>query len=137
MNLPLLITDNITELLLKILKFTQMRERILRENINNFHAREFVPKDLTVEEFSEALNEALGEYVQKRRLMFRDRENIKFGVNGNFEAWAVEDAHAQKLLMKNPDAYLKLQLRKLFENTINQRMTRELLKQKEGIAKVF
>jgi flagellar basal body rod protein FlgB len=52
MNLPSLITDNITELLVKIIEFTQRRQKILIRNINNVRSPGFVPKDLAVDEFS-------------------------------------------------------------------------------------
>jgi flagellar basal body rod protein FlgB len=137
MNLPILITDNITELLIKIIKFTQMRQRVLTENIDNFDRPGFVPKDLMAEEFSDLLNDALNEHIQNRRLVLRDTENIKFGVNGNFEVRPIEDKDAKRLLTENPEEYLELQLNKLFENSINERMTKELLKQKEGLIPIL
>jgi len=137
MNLPLLVTDNITELLIKILKFTQMRQRVLTENIDNFDRPGFVPKDLMAEEFSDLLNDALNEHIQSRRLVLRDTENIKFGVNGSIEVRPVEDRCAGKLLEENPEEYLELQLNKLFENSINEKMTKELLKQKEGMIPIL
>jgi len=137
MNLPLLVTDNITELLIKIIRFTQMRQQVLTENLDNFDRPGFVPKDLMAGEFSDLLNDALNEHIRSRRLMLRDTENIKFGVNGSFEVRPIEDRDAKKLLQENPEEYLELQLNKLFENSINEKMTKELLKQKEGIIPIL
>jgi flagellar basal body rod protein FlgB len=137
MKLSLLITDNITELLVKIIKFTQVRQEVITENIDNFDRPGFVPKDLMVEDFSDLLNDALNEHIQSRRLMLRDTENVKFGVNGSFDVRPIEDRDARKLLEKNPEEYLEQQLNKLFENSINQRMTKELLKQKEGMIPIL
>ncbi|MHC4455691.1 MAG: hypothetical protein ACYS0I_01165 [Planctomycetota bacterium] len=131
MNLTPLITDNITELLVKIIEFTQTRQKILAINIKNIHAPGFIPKDLAVEEFSNLLNNAINEHIKNQRLVLCDTENIKFGFNGNFEAIAIDDDYAIDLLQENKDEYLQLQINKLLENLINQRITAELLRQKQ------
>lgn len=130
MNLSSLITDNITELLVKIIEFTQTRQRLLTRNINNLHEPGFVPKDLAVEEFSESLNDAIAEHTQNQRLVLRDTENIKFGMAGSFEAEPMVDYHAGDLFKSNKDEYLELQVNKLLENSLNQRVAAELFRQK-------
>ena len=137
MNLSSLITDNITELLVKIVEFTRTRQKILSRNINNVHCFGFVPEDLAVDEFSELLNEAIGEHIRSQRLVLRDTENIKFGVSGSFEAKAVVDEYAKELFEENRDKYLELQINKLLENSLNQRVAAELLRQKEGMFSIF
>ncbi len=137
MNLPSLITDNITEVLVKIIKFTQTRQKILTQNINNVHSPGFVPKDLAVDEFSELLNNAINEHSRSRRLLLRDTESIKFGVNGSFKVKPTIDKYAQKLFEKNRDEYLELQINKLLENSLNQKIAAELLKQKQGMISIF
>ncbi len=137
MNLALLITDNITELLVKIIEFTETRQKILVENIQNIHIQGFLPKDLAVDEFSDILNNAIKEHIQKQRLVLYDTESIKFGVSGNFEVQPVADKYAKELLEENRDKYLKLQINKLLENLLNQRVATELLRQKKGIVSIF
>ena len=137
MNLPLLITDNITELLVKIIEFTQTRQKILTENINNIHSPGFVPKDLAVGEFSDLLNNAINEHIQNQRLVLCDTESIKFGVSGSFEVKPVTDEYAKELLEENRDEYIELQINKLLENSLNQRVAAELLRQKQGMISVF
>ena len=137
MNLTSLITDNITELLVKIIEFTQSRQEILAQNINNIHSSGFVPKDLTVDKFCDLLNDAIDEHIRSRRLVLRDTENIKFGVSGSFEVKPVVDKYAIELLEENRDEYIKLQINKLSENVINQRVAAELLRRKQGMASVF
>ena len=137
MNLPLMITDNITELLVKIIEFTQIRQKILARNINNVRSPGFVPKDLDVDEFHELLNSAIDEHARSRRLLLRDTESIKFGTNGSFEVKPVADKYAKELLEENRDEYLKLQKNKLLENSLNQRVAAELLKQKQGMISIF
>jgi len=131
MNLTSLITDNITELLVKIIKFTQTRQKILTRNITNVNNPKFVPKELAVNEFSGLLNNAIDEHIQNQRLILRDTENIKFGISGSFEIRPIVDEYSKKLLEKKRDEYLKLQIDKLLENSLNQRVAAELLRQKQ------
>ena len=131
MNLTSLITDNITELLVKIIKFTQTRQKILTRNITNVNNPKFVPKELAVNEFSGSLNNAIDEHIQNQRLILRDTENIKFGISGSFEIMPIIDEYSKKLLEKKRDEYLKLQIDKLLENSLNQRVAAELLRQKQ------
>ena len=135
--MPLLITDNIAELLVKIIKFTQIRRKILTRNINNLHSPGFVPKDLAVDEFSDLLNNAIDEHIQNRRLVLCDTGNIKFGVSGSFEVKPTVDIYAKELLEENPDEYIQLQIDKLLENSLNQRVAAELLRQKQGGISIF
>lgn len=137
MNLSSLVTDNITELLVKIIEFTHTRQKILTQNINNIHSPGFVPKDLVVDEFSVVLNDAIDEHVQNQRLVLRDTKNIKFGISGSFEVKPVVDKYAKELLEENRDEYIELQINKLLENSLNQRVAAKLLKQKQGIISIF
>ena len=137
MNLPSLITDNITELLVKIIEFTHSRQKILTRNVNNIHSPGFVPKDLAVGEFSDLMNQAIDEHTRNRRLVLCDSENVKFGAAGSFEVKPVVDKYAKSLLEENPDEYLNMQINKLLENSLNQRVAAELLKQKQGTISIF
>ena len=131
MNLTSLITDNITELLVKIMEFTRTRQKILIQNITNVNNPRFVPKELAVNEFSGLLNNAIDEHIRNQRLLLRDTENIKFGVKGSFEVKPMVDEHSKELLEENRDEYLELQITKLLENSLNQRVAAELLRQKQ------
>lgn len=137
MNLPSLATDNITELLTKIIEFTHTRQKILTQNMNNVHSQGFIPKDLNVDEFSELLKDAVNEHIRSQRLLLRDTENIKFGEEGRIEIRAIPDKYAKEMLENNPDEYIELQINKLLENSLNQRVAAELLRQKQGTASVF
>ena len=131
MNLTSLITDNITEILVKIMEFTHTRQKILTQNITNVNNPGFVPKELAVNEFSGLLNNAIDEHIRNQRLLLRDTENIKFGVKGSFEVKPMVDEHSKELLEENRDEYLELQITKLLENSLNQRVAAELLRQKQ------
>ena len=132
MNLMSLITDNVTELLIKIVKFTQTRQKILIQNIINVQEPGFVPQELEVDEFSDLLNNAIDEHVRNQRLVLRDTENIKFGASGSIELNPVIDEHGIKLLEENRDEYIERQINKLWENSINQKVAAELLRHKQG-----
>ena len=79
MNISPSITDNITELLVKIIDFTKSRNEVLINNVNNVHASGFIPKDLAAKEFSILMSHAINEHVQNGRLLLCDTENFKFG----------------------------------------------------------
>jgi len=132
MNLMSLITDNVTELLIKIVKFTQTRQKLLIQNIINAQNPGFVPQELEVDEFSDLLNNAIDEHVRNQRLVLCDTENIKFGARGSIELKPVLDEHGIKLLEENRDEYIERQISKLWENSINQKVAAELLRQKQG-----
>jgi len=132
MNLPAVAIDNITELLVKIVEFTQTRQKVLIQNINNIKKPDFVPKDLAVEEFSGLVIEAIEEHMRSQRLLLRDSANVKFCAGGSFLALPIIDRYAREILEKNRDEYLRLQIDKLLENSLNQRIAVALLKEKEG-----
>jgi flagellar basal body rod protein FlgB len=132
MNLMSLVKDNITEILIRIVKFTRIRQKILIQNIINFQNPGFVPKELEVNEFSEVLNYAVDEHVRNRRLVLRDTENIKFDAPGGIDLKPIVDEHSIKLLEENRDQYIMRQINKLWENSLNQKLAAELLRQKQG-----
>ena len=130
MNLTSLIADNITEILVKIIEFTETRQKILTRNITSIHDPGFVPKDLAVDEFSNSLNNAIDEHIRNQRLVLRDTENVKFGVSGSFKVKSLIDECGKELLEESRDEYLELQINRLSENSLNQRVAAELLRQK-------
>jgi len=132
MNLSTITTDNITEVLLKILEFTQSRQKILIQNINTMQSEGFAPRDLPVDEFSRLMAQAIAEYARSGRLILRDGENVKFGANGSFEATAVIDEDAKSLFEQNRDEYIHRQIDKMLENSLNQRIAVDLLRQKQA-----
>jgi len=127
-----LLTDNITEILIKIVKFTRTRQKILIQNILNVQNPGFIPKELEVDEFSDVLNYAIDEHVRNKRLVLRDTENIKFGIRGSIDIKPVVDEHSIKLLEENREEYIERQVNKLWENALNQKLAAELLRQKQG-----
>ena len=133
MNLMSLLTDNITDILIKIVKFTRTRQKILMQNIINVQDPGFIPKELEVDEFSDVINNAIDEHVQNNRLVLRDTENIKFGDSGSIELKPIVDEHGIKLLEEDRDEYIERQINKLWENALNQKFAAELLRQKQGV----
>lgn len=132
MDLSALVTDNITEILIRIIKFTQTRHRVLIQNIINVRDPEFVPKELEVDEFSSLLSWAVDEHVQHQRLVLRDTKNIKFDIGGRLEVKPVVDELSRKLFEENREEYFEQQINKLWENSLNQKLAAELLRHKQG-----
>jgi flagellar basal body rod protein FlgB len=132
MNVQLPISDNVSEVLVKIIQFTELRRQILHRNMHNLDTPQFVPQDLPVREFAELLDEAVAEHLQHHRLLLRDTSGIRFGSNNAMQVRPQTDAYAQALLRTNRDAYLELQVNKLMENSLNRKVAEELLRQKCG-----
>jgi hypothetical protein len=132
-----LVTDNVSELLVKIIEFTENRQIVLTRNINCMHLSGFVPMDLAVDEFSELLNIALEEHICNQRLVLCDTENIKFGVDGGLEVRAIVDDCSLNLLEESRDEYIEEQIDRLLENALNQRVAAELLKDRQEVSALF
>jgi len=131
MLLPSLIQDNIAELLVEIIEFTQARHRILTDNIKNYQNDDFLPMDLATDEFSILLHNSINEHVANQRLVMFDTDHIKFGSDGTFEAIPRPDEYASELLRNDPEQYLDFQIDNLMENMLNQKIATELLNQKQ------
>jgi flagellar basal body rod protein FlgB len=131
MNLLPLAKNDITELLVIIIRFTQMRQKTLIDNIFNIHTPGFTPRDLMAREFSLLLNRAISEHTQNQRLVLHDTDTIRFGLNGDLHVDPLTDHNAQDLLQKSKAQYLQLQIDKLVENALNQRIAAELLRTKQ------
>jgi len=134
MNLTEPVTDNVSELLFKIIEFTKVRNKVLTANLKNTKTKGYVPRDLAVEEFAEAMDVAIAEHIQNERIIFCDSDNIKYGPEGRFEAEVVADLYAKELLETNSDEYMEFQINKLSENAINKKLALELLREKDLFA---
>jgi hypothetical protein len=134
MDLLSLIPDNITEVLVKIVQFTDLRRGILNGNIRGMDTPGYIPRDLPVLEFAELLHVAIGEHLQRHRLLFRDTTNMTFGDGGTMRIHPIADDRAAALLKTNPDEYLNLQINRLVENSLNGKVAQELIRQHSGTA---
>ena len=131
MNLTPLISDNVSEILNLLIEFMQARQKILVQNITNSQNPGFMPKELEVDEFSKMLHFAIDEHIRTQRLVLCDTKNIKFGSDGGFDIKPIVDEYSKELIEDNMDEYIELQLSKLWENSLNQKVAAELLKQKQ------
>jgi len=125
-----LATDNLAEVLLKVLEFTHARQKILALNIRSTDKPDFTPKDLPCAEFAAVLSTALDEHIRNNRLLMTDTENIKFLSGGCFEVRPVADNHAKQLLRTGKERYIQLQVEKVVENALNQKFAVQLLWEK-------
>ncbi|MEN6309537.1 MAG: hypothetical protein ABFD91_17455 [Anaerohalosphaeraceae bacterium] len=124
------ITDNLTELLNRIIDFTERRKEVLTRNLFDYRSNGFEPMDLPVHEFADTLTRGLAEYIRNKRLLLEDSPNIQFHDQGEFEAVATLDVRAQELLKNDTHAYVQDQIQKMSENLIHNRLAVELLRQK-------
>jgi hypothetical protein len=123
------ILDNVSDLLLRVIRFTQLRRAVLQRNIRGMSTPGYVPRDLPVIEFAEVLDNAITEHRQHCRLLFRDTANIRFGLGGTMRIRPLTDEYARALLQANPDEYLTLQINRLLEDCLNQKVAEELMRQ--------
>ena len=124
-------TDNITEVLRRIVDYTEQRRDVLTRNIFDYHQDNFCPKDMPEAEFAQRMTEAVSEHLCSQRLMFCDSDHIQFQSGGVFEIQPVMDTQAKELLRDNVREYLKLQVDKLSENLMNNRIAADLLRHQQ------
>src|SRR5210317_1819439 len=98
--------DNITEVLTRIIEFTDRRRDVLTRNLFDYKTTDFVPKDLPVCEFAECMTEAVSEHLRSRRLLMCDREHVRFEAEGAFDTQPVTDHDANTLLESDIKQYL-------------------------------
>ena len=131
MKLSTTTIDNISEILTRIIEFTDRRRDILTRNLFDYNTEGFEPKDLPVCEFADCMTQAVSEHIHSKRLLFCDQKHISFGESGIFDVSPIADEEAMKLLKTNTKIYLQMQIDKLSENLMNNRIAVELLKQKQ------
>jgi len=133
MDLLSFIPDNVTEVLVKIVQFAELRRGILNGNIRGMDTPGYIPRDLPVIEFAELLHVAISEHLQHQRLLFRDTANMTFGDGGTMRIHPIADDHAAALLRTDPDEYLNLQINRLVENSLNGKVAQELIRRHSGM----
>jgi flagellar basal body rod protein FlgB len=129
--------DNVTEVLTKVLEFTDRRARLLHKNILNVTNKSYRPADLDAAAFADIMGNALSEHLISDRLLLIDSENIKFGPDGHFEATEVIDQQAGQLLKNDSKEYLKTQMKKISENQMNQKVAAHLIERKKQKTKLI
>ena len=88
-----LLFDNTSmPILAQVLSFTEQRQRVLAHNVANFNTPGFRTTDLPVDEFTEALGEAIRrrDEVRPRRFAMTSTDNIQVGPDGRVTTSAVE-----------------------------------------------
>lgn len=127
MGIISLCDDNIVELLQMIVRFTEIREQTLLDNIRLKDTPNYQPQDLNCDDFSKQINAAITEYLINNRILLRDSDTVCFGENGSFHAKPFGDNEAMTLL-KHREDYLKHQAKKLSQNTTHAIVAKRLIK---------
>lgn len=131
MNISFTAADNITEVLSKILEFTERRRALITQNIINVNTTGYEPKELDVTEFADLMTQAISEHIHTQRLLLCDGKHIQFGREGSFETTSIADGRAAELLATDTKKYLRYQTSKLSENLLNSRVAGDLLSRQE------
>lgn len=131
MNIKNKISDNITEVLTRIVEFTDRRNKLIKQNIANANSDNYTPTDLDDAAFADLMANAVAEHISSNRLLLIDSENFKFGPEGKFESFPVPDYEAKKLLASDTKLYIKHQLKKMSENILNKKIASKMLLQKQ------
>lgn len=122
-------TDHVAQVLTMIIEFTEKRDKLLTLNMRNANKVNYTPEDLDVTLFADLMGQAVSEHILNDRLIFRDRDSVQFGNEGNFDCKPRIDLQAKKLFDNDKKKYMELQVQKLSENMINHRIAHELLRQ--------
>jgi flagellar basal body rod protein FlgB len=125
-------TDNVVEILSKVLEFTDRRAKVLHNNIVNVNTENYRPADLDATTFADLMGQALSSHLISERLILIDSEYIKFGADGTFEAIPFTDTQASELLVTDTKQYLKHQMKKISENLMNKKVAAQLIEQKHS-----
>lgn len=124
--------DNVSELLNRVLEFTEQRHAILTSNILDYGEDGFVAQDLDVTGFSDCMATAIYEHLNSKRLLLCDKDNIRFGELGCLESEPIVDDEAMSLLETNRELYFEYEMRKLSENLLSSKVATKLLSQRQG-----
>lgn len=131
MNFTPITIDNVSELLNRVLEFTEQRHNILSSNILDFENNGFLPRDLDITGFSDCMATAIYEHLNTKRLLLCDSDNIRFGKMGSLQTDSVIDNDAIELLETDMDSYFEYQMRKLSENLLSSKIAAKLLSQRQ------
>ena len=123
--------DHICYILELIIRFTNQRHDLITHNIADINDDNFVPLEFPVQDFAKTIENAIVECICSERLLLKDTDMIRFGVDGSVEVESVIDEKALELFEKDINAYMELQADKLSENSVNNRVAKKLLHQRQ------
>ncbi len=130
MELSFFAKDNIDEILIKVVEFTQARYEIISDNIKKCRLPGFVPKRLDAEEFATLISAALAEHLKNNRLVLCDGQTVMFGSGGELTVKPKIDDEAAAMKNNDYDRYIELQKKRLKENVANNKLAVALYEQK-------
>jgi flagellar basal body rod protein FlgB len=133
MDLLSLIPDNLSDVLVKIIRFTELRREVLHDNIHRMDETDFRPMDMPVLEFASALSGAVVGHAESHRLIFRDTDHIQFGSAGSMTIQVRPDECAEALLAVDRSEYIRYQIKRRLENTSDRKVAKELLERACGV----
>lgn len=126
-ELSSLVRDNIDEILVRIIQFTNIHHNLISENIRGYRAAGFVPMYVDVEDFAKVISVALAEHQKTKRLALCDSRTVTFLQGGEFAVEPQVDFEAADLMCSDLPGYLDLQKSRLRENIANNKAACALL----------
>ncbi|HAL44497.1 MAG: hypothetical protein A2Y12_05850 [Planctomycetes bacterium GWF2_42_9] len=120
-ELSSLVRDNIDEMLVRIIQFTNLHHNILTDNIRNCRKSHFIPMCVDVDDFAKVVSIALTEHQKTGRLALCDSKTITFVQGGQFKLEPQIDWDAAELFESDFAAYVELQKIRIKENMSNNR----------------
>lgn len=136
MILESLINRGSLPVLQQVMSFTEARNEVLAGNISNFDTVGYKMKDLPVEEFFQALGDA----VERREnrgagapLDIRSTRNLSWGRSGRLEARPMEIENNNILFHDGNNRSVEKQMATLAKNAMLHNIVTELLRQQYGV----
>jgi hypothetical protein len=120
-DLSSLVRDNIDQMLVHIIQFTNIHHNILKDNIRNCRKNNFVPLYVDADDFAKVISIALSEHQKSKRLALCDSRTVRFIEGGRFCVEPQNDIYAANLIEEDFQAYVELQKSRLKENMANNR----------------
>ncbi|HBG25758.1 MAG: hypothetical protein A2Y10_02310 [Planctomycetes bacterium GWF2_41_51] len=126
-ELSSLVRDNIDEILVRIIQFTNIHHNLISENIRGCRTAGFIPMCIDVEDFAKVISVALTEHQKTKRLALCDSRTVTFLQDGEFALEPQVDFEAADLMCTDLQTYMELQKSRLRENIANNKAACTLL----------
>jgi len=123
----------------QVMSFTEARHEVLANNIANFDTVGYKVKDLPVEEFNEALGEAISQRESRgagAALRISSTSHLRWDENGRIEAKPVELEDNNILFQDGNNRFVEKQMSELAENALRHNLAVEILRQQYSVLQI-
>lgn len=121
MNMISLLTDSISEILIRIINFTCARQKYtVQRNVTDIDEFECLDRELLLKRYYDLILDSIDDYVVYRYLAPRSIV-IKYGSCRSIVSMSVTHGHNKSLSEKDRDEYYSWQNKRVWENSIIER----------------